>query len=190
MELFSFKHTSPSALWKPDGLVHLYIYIICCHLTLNSYHMMTNARLPPLHSFPSSHRCLHLTLVYLRISKDRRKNLELTSVRASPEAGVWRVAWRTTPEQSKAHEAAAAELPLLRANTAGFLCLSTLQMKEGWPFRSYRSRTGTFREESVRVWLCIKHFLTPLQFLSGAEPPLGWLCGRGNRAPIPISKIS
>lgn len=118
--------------------------------------MMTNARLPPLHSFPSSHRCLHLTLVYLRISKDRRKNLELTSVRASPEAGVWRVAWRTTPEQSKAHEAAAAELPLLRANTAGFLCLSTLPMKEGWPFRSYRSRTGTFREESVRVWLCIK----------------------------------
>lgn len=104
MELFSFKHTSPSALWKPDGLVHLYIYIICCHLTLNSYHMMTNARLPPLHSFPSSHRCLHLTLVYLRISKDRRKNLELTSVRASPEAGVWRVAWRTTPEQSKAHK--------------------------------------------------------------------------------------
>lgn len=53
-------------------------------------------------------------------------------------------------------EAAAAELPLLRANTAGFLCLSTLQMKEGWPFRSYRSRTGTFREERVRVWLCIK----------------------------------
>lgn len=95
---------SNTPLWKPDGLVHLYIYIICCHLTLNSYHMMTNARLPPLHSFPSSHRCLHLTLVYLTISKDRRKNLELTSVRESPEAGVWRVAWRTTPEQSKAHK--------------------------------------------------------------------------------------
>lgn len=66
---------------------------------------MTNARLPPLHSFPSSHKCLHLTLIYLRISKDKRKNLKLTSVRATPEAeGKQRVAWRTTPGQSKAHQ--------------------------------------------------------------------------------------
>lgn len=63
---------------------------------------MTNARL---HSFPSSHKCLHLTLIYLRISKDRRKNLKLTSVRVTPEAeGKKRVAWRTTSGQSKAHQ--------------------------------------------------------------------------------------